>query len=1067
FPRTKCSLNYLRESAWEPQYLKNKCKELGIEKEFNIYLIRLFRSYVSVFFVLHIVVTIIHCIMIMTLSEQMQYIYFDMGIFAGCCVLVILILSINFCKTLIEKHPWLMFVSSALACLTLVSADLIQNIYHHYVHDWQIGTIYNTYILFMIYTFLPILSIRAAVLLAVVVSFAYITYFGAIVYRKNKRLILMSNDFALYLSINVVGILFRIVNDMVVRSSFIDRHQFIQEELNLRNAQRHEKELLDSILPTQFSELLQKDIKNRIIQSQRFSPTPIHVFTAFNSSMAIQLHSDVSILYADVVNYTHLTTTLTVEKLVTTLHDLYARFDRAAKRYNVQRIKFLGDCYYCVAGLSNPDPDHANNAVALGIAMIAHIQEVRNSQELDINMRIGVHSGSLFAGVIGKVKLQYDVWGTDVTIANVLESTGVPGCVHISEALLNNLHKTDIYTIESGPEQAQNNSLLQKHRITTHLIVPSTHSDFDFDIDTRDDLKSFYNLSKVSSYLVRSLSTMVNEELREEYRNMPVIQFDPLLLCSQRQGQLKNSLTGQMNMWLTYHDPNLEKPYLKQRDYFSKYYMLLAWVVGLGEIYIQIMGAEEICIWCIILDCFVALFLTVVTFMSWYKKICWMRYDRKNEPHNYNRISCTIFRIHEKMQKSLYLRVCTFLIIIFMHWLVIGISMLSCDHADFILNYIEERIYHFESNTNTCFDPWDATSMIALMTCLAFTFVHIPFLLKTFVALAQVLVYYVFVFFQYDFVFHHSTTTNPYLPSEYAHALIVLVTFFTMFLKAKQTEFYKKINFSWRVELEKKKDVAAITHRSIWILLNNILPSHVVDIYLNTIAKDELYYENYKMVSVMFAMLSNFQMDISSLRILNDVIGQFDELLLLYKNYVVEKIKIANCTYIAACGLDVTIAGSTSAPLGPGSLKDDQILQLVTNEDCDEVVYVMASFALDLMRTLASCNKAYNRIIKGYDIIDAMITIGISSGEIMAGIVGASKPHYDIWGDPVNMAARMEMTGLAGHIQVTEESANILQTFGIQCNYRGMTFVKGRGLLPTYFVGIDEDYNFIPVGGTR
>lgn len=79
----------------------------------------------------------------------------------------------------------------------------------------------------------------------------------------------------------------------------------------------------------------------------------------------------------------------------------------------------------------------------------------------------------------------------------------------------------------------------------------------------------------------------------------------------------------------------------------------------------------------------------------------------------------------------------------------------------------------------------------------------------------------------------------------------------------------------------------------------------------------------------------------------------------------------------------------------------------------------------------------------------------------MAGVVGASQVHYDIWGNAVNMASRMDSTGITGKIQVTEETAQVLISAGIQCDYRGMTFVKGRGMLPTYFVGINDDLDFI------
>lgn len=79
----------------------------------------------------------------------------------------------------------------------------------------------------------------------------------------------------------------------------------------------------------------------------------------------------------------------------------------------------------------------------------------------------------------------------------------------------------------------------------------------------------------------------------------------------------------------------------------------------------------------------------------------------------------------------------------------------------------------------------------------------------------------------------------------------------------------------------------------------------------------------------------------------------------------------------------------------------------------------------------------------------------------MAGVVGLYKPFYDIWGNAVNMASRMDSTGLENSIQVTEETANILKAYNVECTYRGQTYVKGRDYIPTYFVNIDDDLNFV------
>lgn len=79
----------------------------------------------------------------------------------------------------------------------------------------------------------------------------------------------------------------------------------------------------------------------------------------------------------------------------------------------------------------------------------------------------------------------------------------------------------------------------------------------------------------------------------------------------------------------------------------------------------------------------------------------------------------------------------------------------------------------------------------------------------------------------------------------------------------------------------------------------------------------------------------------------------------------------------------------------------------------------------------------------------------------MAGVVGLYKPFYDIWGNAVNMASRMDSTGVENSIQVTEETAKILMTYNVQCTYRGQTYVKGRDYIPTYFVKIDDSLHLV------
>lgn len=267
-------------------------------------------------------------------------------------------------------------------CEPCIPIDMGLSYIHNVINYWHIGTFYDSYLIMVIYMYLPIPHILPPLALGIVISFCYILNFFT--FRtsnyhydliNSRELNRMYADVSSLVSLNMVGVFFRLKREIVVSSSFLDRHQYVMEEIWLRNARIKEQRFLHSILPPQIAKPIQDDIRNRIKSSEK-NPG-LTAVDHRDKIMAIQIHPDVTILYADIVNYTYLTTKLTVDQLVNLLHELYARFDVAAKQHDVLRIKFLGDCYYCVAGLTTPNPDHALSCAALGLRMIHEIREMR------------------------------------------------------------------------------------------------------------------------------------------------------------------------------------------------------------------------------------------------------------------------------------------------------------------------------------------------------------------------------------------------------------------------------------------------------------------------------------------------------------------------------------------------------------------------------------------------------------------------------------------------------------------------------------------------------------------
>lgn len=154
-----------------------------------------------------------------------------------------------------------------------------------------------------------------------------------------------------------------------------------------------------------------------------------------NNPGTIADHYDgASILFADIVNFTPWSVELPPKEMVEMLNEIFSYFDSLLDKYGVEKIRTIGDNYMAASGVPTPRPDHAQALARMALDMCAYIESrpPRNGKRLDF--RIGINSGPVIAGVIGKRKFVYDLWGDPVNTASRMESNGMPGRIQITQA---------------------------------------------------------------------------------------------------------------------------------------------------------------------------------------------------------------------------------------------------------------------------------------------------------------------------------------------------------------------------------------------------------------------------------------------------------------------------------------------------------------------------------------------------------------------------------------------------------------------------------------------------------
>ncbi len=144
---------------------------------------------------------------------------------------------------------------------------------------------------------------------------------------------------------------------------------------------------------------------------------------------------DVTLLFADIVEFTRLSSTLTPSELVGVLNEVFSVFDGLVERYGLEKVKTIGDAYMVVGGMPERSDDHTVRVVAMALDLAECVGGIDAARRLGIAFRIGIHCGPVVAGVIGTKKFIYDVWGDTVNLASRMESLGSPGRVQVTRAV--------------------------------------------------------------------------------------------------------------------------------------------------------------------------------------------------------------------------------------------------------------------------------------------------------------------------------------------------------------------------------------------------------------------------------------------------------------------------------------------------------------------------------------------------------------------------------------------------------------------------------------------------------
>ncbi|KAM6299308.1 adenylate cyclase type 9 [Aegotheles albertisi] len=966
---------------------------------------------------------------------------------------------------------------------------------------------------------------------------------------------LLSKAF-LHVCIHAIGIHLFIMSEVRSRSTFLKVGQSIMHGKDLEVEKALKERMIHSVMPRIIADDLMKqgddESENSVKRHSTSSPksrkkkpsiqkTPI-IFRPFK----MQQIEQVSILFADIVGFTKMSANKSAHALVGLLNDLFGRFDRLCEDTKCEKISTLGDCYYCVAGCPEPRADHAYCCIEMGLGMIKAIEQFCQEKKEMVNMRVGVHTGTVLCGILGMRRFKFDVWSNDVNLANLMEQLGVAGKVHISEATAKYLD--DRYEMEDGKviervgqsvvaDQLKGlktylisgQKVKEPHCSCSQALLPGLESVDGARVQGASSAENTSDLTKTLKHAEKpkpcpSCSTTlaphcdvsidegaIQNGCQDEHKNStktpgghsPKTQNG--LLSPPQEEKLSNSQTSLYEMlqekgrWggvsldqsallplrfknirekTDAHFVDVIKEDSLMKDYFFKppiNKLSLNFLDQDLEMAYRTSYQEEVirnapvktfasATFSSLLDVFLSTTVFLILSIT-----CFLKHGMVASPPP--SAAVVVFII------AILLEVLSLVISIRMAFFLEEVMTCTKRLLEVISGWLPRHFFgailvslpalavfsHFTSDFETNIHYTMFMCCAILITIVQYcNFCQLSSwmrsLLATVVGAVLLILLYISLCpdssvdtFHLDLAQNFSSRKSPCnssvpndtkRPADLIGQEVILVSFLLLLLVwflNREFEVSYRLHYHGDVEADlHRTKIQSMRDQADW-LLRNIIPYHVAE----QLKVSQSYSKNHDSGGVIFASIVNFSEFYEEnyeggkecYRVLNELIGDFDELLSKPHYSSIEKIKTIGATYMAASGLNTSQCQDNNHPHGH--------------------LQTLFEFAKEMMQVVDDFNN--NMLWFNFK-----LRIGFNHGPLTAGVIGTTKLLYDIWGDTVNIASRMDTTGVECRIQVSEESYRILNKMGYDFDYRGTVNVKGKGQMKTYLYPKCMDNGIVP-----